>query len=132
MNKELSLSSKIENISLIENLVDEVSVELSLLADVYGNILIAVIEGVTNAILHGNQNDSSKKVHISLTTMGKDLIFRIQDEGEGFDYNNLPDPTKPDNLENPDGRGVFLMTHLADEVVFDKGGAVVILKFKVL
>jgi serine/threonine-protein kinase RsbW len=131
MKKEIEIPSKIESISIIENLIDEVSIELSLVADLYGNVLIGVIEAVTNAIVHGNKLDEKKIVKIILTYNSPILNIRICDEGNGFMFNDIPDPTKPDNVEKPDGRGVFLMKHLADEVTFDKGGSIVNLKFKI-
>ncbi len=131
MKKEISILSKIESLSIVENMIDEVSIELSLVADLYGNVLIAVIESVTNAIVHGNKLDESKKVNILFEYYKPFLNIRIGDEGKGFNFNNIPDPTKPDNVEKPDGRGVFLMKHLADEVSFDKGGSIVNLKFKI-
>lgn len=129
MERELSIKSKIESISLVENFIDEISVNLSLMADVYGNVLIALIEAVTNSIMHGNKNDGNKLVKIKASFIDHNLIFIIEDEGNGFSYDDLPDPTKPDNVEKPDGRGVFLMRHLADEISFDKNGAIVLLKF---
>ncbi len=131
MKKEINITSKIENISLVENLVDEISTDLSIVADIYGNILIAIIEGVTNSIVHGNKNDETKLVNIIIRLENSILDVKISDEGTGFDFDHIPDPTKPDNVEKPDGRGVFLMQHLADEIDFDKGGAVVNLKFKI-
>lgn len=131
MKKELSICSKIENIALVENLIDEISVELSLVADLYGNILVAVVEAVTNSIVHGNKLDSGKYVRISAEFDSPNLVFRVTDEGLGFDYDHVPDPTKPDNVEKPDGRGVFLMRHLADDINFEKGGSIVNIKFNV-
>lgn len=131
MKRELRISSKIDNISLVENLIDEISVEIGLVADIYGNILIAIIEAVTNSIVHGNNNDESKSVFINVYFNSPELVFKIEDEGSGFEFDHVPDPTKPDNVEKPDGRGVFLMRHLADDISFDKGGAIVTLKFKV-
>ncbi|MCB0801984.1 MAG: ATP-binding protein, partial [Flavobacteriales bacterium] len=55
--------------------------------------------------------------------------FQIKDQGEGFDYTNIPDPTHPDNLEKPDGRGIFIMESLSDEVKFQDKGSVVNIKF---
>lgn len=129
MKKEIEIASKIESISVVENLIDEVSIELSLVADLYGNILISVIEAVTNAIVHGNKLDQDKLVKIALNYSMPHLFIKISDEGKGFEFEEIPDPTKPDNVEKPDGRGVFLMKHLADEVSFDKGGSIVNLKF---
>ncbi len=131
MKKEINIASKIENISLVENLIDEISTDLSLVADIYGNILIAIIEGVTNSIIHGNKKDESKLVNIIISENNSVLSVRICDEGAGFDFDHIPDPTKPGNVEKPDGRGVFLMEHLADEISFDKGGAIVNLKFNI-
>jgi len=131
MKREIEIPSKIESISIVENLIDEVSIELSLVADLYGNVLIGVIEAVTNAIVHGNKLDESKVVKIFFNYNSPNLNIRISDEGNGFLFDDIPDPTKPDNVEKPDGRGVFLMKHLADEVTFDKGGSIVNLKFKI-
>jgi len=131
MKKELIIESRIESLSNVENLIDEISIELSLVADLYGNILISAIEAVTNAIVHGNKLDSTKNVKIMLTYTTPYLNIRIEDDGIGFNFQDIPDPTKPDNVEKPDGRGVFLMKHLADEVTFDKGGSIVNLKFQV-
>ena len=59
------------------------------------------------------------------------ITFTVFDEGTGFDFNDLPDPTSPENLEKPQGRGIFLMNHLADEVNFIDNGNVVQLKFSI-
>jgi serine/threonine-protein kinase RsbW len=56
----------------------------------------------------------------------------VKDEGPGFNYNDLPDPTNPENLEKPNGRGVFLMRNLADNVYFEENGSKVILEFRVM
>jgi serine/threonine-protein kinase RsbW len=131
MKKEIIINSKIENISLIENLIDETSVELSLVADLYGNLLISTIEAVTNAIVHGNKLDESKIVKVGIDLTGNKLCVEISDQGKGFDVEKIPDPTKPDNVEKPDGRGIFLMKNLADNIEFDRNGAVVKLFFKI-
>ncbi len=129
MKKEVSIQSSISNISIIENIIDEISIELSIVTELYGNILIAVIESVTNAILHGNKSDENKLVKLVFSEENNVLTISVSDEGNGFNYDNLPDPTKSENVEKPDGRGVFLMRHLADEVLFERDGATVILKF---
>ncbi len=131
MEREISIPSQIESISIVENFIDELSIELGLVADVYGNVLISVIEAVTNSIVHGNKFDHTKFVKVRFTYSQPFLNIIVSDEGAGFLFDNVPDPTKPDNVEKPDGRGVFLMKHLADEIAFDRAGATVILKFKV-
>ncbi|MBS1544788.1 MAG: ATP-binding protein [Bacteroidetes bacterium] len=118
-----------ENIRMIESFIDNSKDKFHLDDDIYGNIMIAVTEAVNNAIKHGSHNDSSKNVSISLSLDDSMIKFRIEDEGEGFNYHNLPDPTAPENLEKPGGRGIFLMKHLSDEVDFKEGGRVVELSF---
>lgn len=124
------LKSDIKNINLIERLIDDISSEYHLHSDVYGKLLLAVVEGVNNAIVHGNKLEKDKEVVVQYF-VGKDVIeFSISDAGTGFDYQNLPDPTHPDNLEKTHGRGIFLMKHLADTVEFTDPGNHVKLQFK--
>ena len=129
MNKKLVIQSKIENVSLVENLIDEVAIELSIISDLYGNVLISTIEAVTNAIVHGNENNPEKNVSIEVIKDEKKLTIIVEDEGDGFDLNLVPDPTKPDYIEKPDGRGIFLMKNLTDDLEFEKNGAIVKLIF---
>jgi serine/threonine-protein kinase RsbW len=91
--------------------------------------MIAVTEAVNNAIVHGNRNDTSKNVKLTLELLDHSIKFRVEDEGKGFDYHDLPDPTAPENLIKPGGRGIFLMKNLCDEVAFKKKGKVVELDF---
>lgn len=130
MKKELKIPSKLENLSYIEKLVDEVSDHIDLDKQMYGNILISTIEAVNNSIIHGNKLDSSKHVAINLFVDGRELHVQIEDEGTGFDYYNIPDPTQPENRENIHGRGIFLMKNLADNVLFTNNGSCVELIFK--
>lgn len=125
----IQIPSIIENIRMIESFIDNAKERFLLDDDIYGNIMVAVTEAVNNAIKHGNSNDSLKNVDLSLNLKEKLLMFTIKDEGGGFNYNNLPDPTAPENIEKPGGRGIFLMKHLSDEVVFKEGGKVVELRF---
>ena len=120
-----------ENIRMIESFIDNAKEKFLLNDDIYGNIMIAVTEAVNNAIKHGSSSDSSKNVLLSLALDDSLLRFRIEDQGHGFDYDHLPDPTAPENLEKPGGRGIFLMKHLSDEVKFLDGGRVVELSFYV-
>jgi serine/threonine-protein kinase RsbW len=114
---------------MIESFIDNAKERFHLDEDIYGNIMIAVTEAVNNAIKHGNSGNSTKNVHLSLLLNDNLLKFVIKDEGSGFDYDNLPDPTAPENIEKPGGRGIFLMKHLSDEVHFTEGGKTVELSF---
>jgi serine/threonine-protein kinase RsbW len=127
--ESLKINSNANNLRLVERLVDDVCQIYNVNEDSYGNILIAVTEAVNNAINHGNKNNPDKIVQIGFESSDKQLIFHIKDEGQGFDYQNLPDPTDPDNLEKVHGRGVFLMKHLADNLEFKDNGKEVSLAF---
>ena len=120
-----------ENIRIIESFIDNAKEKYELDDDIYGNIMIAVTEAVNNAIRHGNKDNSSKNVLISLSLEDGMIKFKIQDEGEGFNFHQLPDPTSPENISKPGGRGIFLMKHLSDEVDFKDNGNVVELSFYV-
>ena len=128
-NINIQIPSLSENIRIIESFIDNAKEKFQFNDDIYGNVMISVTESVNNAIKHGNQNSTSKNVSISLILNDSQLKFRIEDEGSGFDYHNLPDPTAPENIEKPGGRGIFLMRHLADEVIFSESGSVVELIF---
>lgn len=128
-NIHIQIPSLSENVRMIESFIDNAKEKFHLEDDIYGNIMIAVTEAVNNAIKHGNGADSTKNVSLSLILESSLIKFRIQDEGTGFDFHDLPDPTSPENLEKPGGRGIFLMKHLSDEVDFKEGGRIVELSF---
>ena len=125
----LSLSSETKSLLILEKWINKLCETHSISSEKYGNILIAVTEAVNNAIIHGNLNVVSKKTVVSYNISEKTLSFFIKDEGIGFDFNNLPDPTDPENIETPDGRGIFLMRHLSDDVVFHNEGSFVEILF---
>lgn len=128
---KLKIPSLTENIRIIESFIDNAKDKYNIDDDIYGNIMIAVTESVNNAIRHGNGLQNSKNVIISLNLEQDIITFAIQDQGPGFDYQNLPDPTAPENIDKPGGRGIFLMKHLADEVKFKDEGRLVELRFYV-
>jgi serine/threonine-protein kinase RsbW len=125
----IQIPSISENIRMIESFIDNAKERFELDDDIYGNIMIAVTEAVNNAIKHGNAGDKTKNVQLSLSLNDSLLKFIIRDEGRGFDFQNLPDPTAPENLEKIGGRGIFLMKHLSDQVEFRENGRVVELSF---
>lgn len=128
----VSFPSVISNLKVAEDLVDDVCRTNNVHEDHFGNVLIAVTEAVNNAIHHGNLEDEAKKVTIDVKKAEKDLCFIVKDEGKGFDFNNLPDPTAPENIEKENGRGIFLMKSLADDVQFENNGKEVHVIFSIL
>ena len=126
---KIQIPSLIENIRVVESFIDNSKEKFNIEDDIYGNIMVAVTESVNNAIRHGNKFDKDKNVLLSLFVEDDRLRFEVEDEGRGFDYNSLSDPTAPENIENPGGRGIFLMRNLSDEVEFSNDGRKVELTF---
>ena len=124
----LVLSATLENLSKIESLIDRVCIELSVNPDLYGNVLIAVTEAFNNAVTHGSLSTETT-VKVDVLSSDEGFMVSVSDGGQGFDFNNLPDPTAPENLEKENGRGIFLMKNLADEVEFLDNGSQVRLVF---
>lgn len=131
MQEKLAFPSKVENINLVEKLIDDICARHSINEDNYGNILIAITEAVNNAIHHGNKSNPMSEVNVSFSIDDKELIFTVQDEGAGFDFDSLPDPTDPKNIEKPHGRGVFLMRNLSDDISFLEEGSIVKMVFNI-
>lgn len=128
-HQTLKIDSSAQSLRLVERLIEDVCQVYGVNEDCYGNMLIAVTEAVNNAIQHGNQNDPEKFVRIGFESDNSRLIFSITDEGSGFDYTNLPDPTDPLNIDKVSGRGVFLMQNLSDSITFEQDGRRVLLGF---
>ena len=128
--RNIRIASRMEGITEVEALINDICEEFGVEETHYGEILIAMTEAVNNAVVHGNKLDSNKMVDIEVHTDGPILEFRITDQGPGFDFENIPDPTSPENIEKPNGRGVFLMRQLADSCEFEELGRIAILKFE--
>ena len=123
IKKTIQLDSTQESINKVTAYIDEIySAQSDKLNDAYGNIIIAMTEAVNNAINHGNKNIPEKKVTVGYSQTDTKILFTIEDEGNGFDYENVPDPTDPANLEKLNGRGIFLMSNLADDIHFHEEG----------
>jgi len=132
MEQRLKIASKTDSLHLVERFVDDFSARYDLNQDVYGNVLIAALEATNNAITHGNKLIESKEVEVVFQIDDSQIFLTVRDEGPGFDYNNLPDPTSPDKIENMSGRGVFLMTKLSDKIEFEDNGSFVKMTFFLL
>jgi len=126
----LKLASNPGNIAEVEGFVQKLVSRYKISPDKQCNILISLTEAVTNAIIHGNHRDESKQVQVRLNKVKNNLSFRISDQGSGFDYRSVPDPTAPENLTKCGGRGVFLMQQLSDDIRFFDEGRTVEMQFK--
>lgn len=131
MIRNITILSESVNLRQVENLIDEVSAELAISSDDYGKILIATIEAVNNAIIHGNKADRAKTVDVEFEHSDNNLVVKVSDQGNGFNPEMVPDPTSPENIESLHGRGVFLMKRLCDNISFSEKGNEVIMEFKI-
>lgn len=130
----LSINSCPTNIAKVEELANEIKKKYSVDESIYGNILISITEAVSNAIIHGNQRNAEKEIlicHQLESKQPKILSIKVKDEGKGFDYNNLPDPTAPENIALIGGRGLFLIKQLSDLVIFSNQGETIEMQFKI-
>ncbi|RPI70748.1 MAG: ATP-binding protein [Ignavibacteriales bacterium] len=130
MLRKIKIGSKLSNLRIIENAIDNITFKTGINQDNYGKILIGTLEAVNNAIVHGNKSDESKSVEVNIILDSKNLEVTVTDEGKGFKPSEVPDPTKPENIEALNGRGIFLMSKLADDIQFNKKGNQVKLIFK--
>jgi serine/threonine-protein kinase RsbW len=86
------------------------------------NLFVALDEAFVNAVKHGNKNDPTKLVRVGAELSPREASFTIEDEGEGFDVQTIPDPRDPANLFKSSGRGVLLMYNIMDEVEYNEQG----------
>ena len=127
----LQLPSTQESITQLEALIENIADKYHVSEDTFANMMTCLNEALINAIKHGNKLDPGKKVIVNAEADPKRIVWTITDEGPGFDYNDLPDPTAPENIENLTGRGVFIIKHLADQCIFNAAGNEVELHFKI-
>lgn len=130
MNEEIKIESKVENLAKVETLVDNLSKRLGISDEVYGKVLVSTIEAVNNAIIHGNKGIEWKYVNVNFNSNGSSLTISVKDEGPGYNFNDIPDPTTQENIEKLNGRGVFIMRKLADNLEFNEIGNEVRMTFK--
>lgn len=126
----LTIGSQLENIELVQVVLDDTLTRLGLDDESRHWIELAVREAVANAIRHGNQENPDRRVEVDCKLVGEDLQIRVFDEGEGFEPEQVEDPRSPENLLNPDGRGIFYMRSFMDQIDYSfrpEGGTVVTL-----
>jgi len=112
------LNSTMESVSEVEAAAERLATEAGLDEDERFHVTMAVREATVNAVLHGNDYDSSRMIDVEIETTPSDFIFTVGDEGRGFNPEDVPDPLAPENLLRGTGRGIFLIRSLMDEVQF--------------
>ena len=116
----------------VEALVLEAAIKAGLNEDKYNNISLAVAEAISNSMKHGNKNDKKKRVFITIEADNEKMVITLKDEGDGFNPNEIPDPTKPENILKDSGRGIHIMRSLLDDLhfKFTPQGTEIILEIK--
>lgn len=113
-----TLGSTLEAVDRVEHEAEGFASRFGFDEDDVSNIAMAVREATVNAVIHGNAYHREKQVTAIFEATGDDLIFRISDQGNGFNADDIPDPLSPENILRGSGRGVFLMRAFMDEVHF--------------
>ena len=132
MRREISIVSNTANLRKIEEFIESVSSLFAIGKETYGEVLVAVMEAVNNAINHGNRRDENKRVEVNFEKEGDTLVVTVTDEGTGFRPELIPDPTTPENIEKISGRGVFLIRRLSDGIEFNEAGNSVKMSFNLI
>ena len=93
--------------------------------DTLFNIKLALHEAIINAVKHGNKMNPNLPVQVDIKKDEGQVVIQVKDQGDGFDYKNLPDPITPENLEKLNGRGLFLIQNAMDRVEYADGGRII-------
>ena len=129
MRKELILKSTYEELEKVEGLLNDLQSEIGFDDEFYAKLMLTVSEAATNGVVHGNQLEEEKIVTLTAETNNGTLTIITQDQGEGFDPDDVDDPLAEENLMKPSGRGVFLMEEYADGVKYEDGGRRLVLTY---
>jgi serine/threonine-protein kinase RsbW len=114
-NITFKIKSNRAEILKFEKVLEDINSEFGLNHDRLVNYQIAISEALVNAIVHGNKENPDKSVHIDISFDKTKLVTKIKDEGEGFILEEIPDPTKNDNLLKEHGRGIYIINSLVDK-----------------
>ena len=132
-NNQIEIPSTLDYLPKVDEFVERKLKKLGIEKDQIVDIAISVTEAVTNAVVHGNKNDLSKKVKISLKADSSCVQVTVEDEGGGFDPGSVQSPIEEENLLKEKGRGIFILKSLMDKVEFfcesTKGSKVKMVKF---
>jgi serine/threonine-protein kinase RsbW len=115
----IEIESDPNNLITVEEFVNYFAKDLGVNDNKMNGLLLSVTEATTNAIIHGNKCDANKKVFINVLVEDDKIIIKVKDEGEGFNPENIPDPTEPQNLLKDSGRGVYLMRVYMDDLKYN-------------
>jgi len=117
----LAIGSRIDNIELVQVVLRDCLERLGMEDEARHRVDLAVREALANAIKHGNEQNPSKQVHVDLEVEGEEVVIRVEDEGMGFDPDQVADPLAQENLLKTNGRGILFMKKYMDEIQYGAG-----------
>lgn len=123
--KILVIKSDIAELKKVEDFIINIFNENNLELKYFNKIYLCVSEAVLNSIKHGNKNDLKKNVVIKIDFNTEQFKIQVEDEGDGFDINKIKDPTNRRNLKNEEGRGIFIISKLSEQIEYNKKGNLV-------
>lgn len=103
----------------LEDKIIEIAKSLNLSPTKINSLALSFSEAISNSMKHGNQYNKDKNVIIDIYTDNNKLFISLKDEGQGFDINAIPDPTKPENILKESGRGIHIMKNFLDDLVYN-------------
>jgi serine/threonine-protein kinase RsbW len=129
LERGLVIPSKLTCLTEVRNFLEEIFIEYGLNKNYFNRVFLGLSEAVCNSIVHGNRCDVSRNVSVCAFCSESNLVLEVSDEGDGFPFDCIQDPTCFENLNKENGRGIFLIHEIADEVVFSAGGRKVLIRF---
>lgn len=129
MERDLVISSQLVNINKVRCFLEEIFTESCLNMNYFNRVFLGISEAVNNSIVHGNCLDKDKQVLIRVVYAEDQLQIEVKDEGDGFIVESIADPTIGVNLKKENGRGIFILQQIADEVEYYDGGSKVLIKY---
>lgn len=124
----LSIKSDQKELKKVEKFLSSIFEKRSLPKECFNKVLLCISEAVVNSIEHGNKNDQQKTVDIEINCDRGNICIEISDEGEGFDYQNIENPTSKNNIKKESGRGIFIIKSLCNNLEFRNQGKSVEIK----
>jgi serine/threonine-protein kinase RsbW len=121
----LNVPSSLRWVHILHAVITEILSQMSLDEESSDQINLAVVEAGTNAIKHGNQENPEKRAYFEFIIQPDQFTVVIQDEGQGFNREQVPDPMQPENLFKSSGRGIFLIESCMDDVTYEKSGTLI-------
>ncbi len=129
MERSIEIVTAAENICEVEYFFNSLLKEFNFPRKIFCRIYLAVNEAVTNAIVHGNKNSAEKKIKVQFIENPENYSFWVIDEGDGFNFNQIPSPVEGENVKKESGRGIFIMKQYSDQLFFENDGRAVNLIF---